>query len=70
MYIIICEIDHQSRFNARDRVLRAGAWDDPEGWDWGGRWEWGSGRGTHVHPWLIHVNVLNEYIMITHKTCI
>ena len=30
-------------------------WDDPEGW--GGRWEWGSGWGTHVHPWLIHVNV-------------
>ena len=26
-------------------------WDDPEGW--GG----GSGWGTHVHPWLIHVNV-------------
>ena len=22
-----------------------------------GRWEGGSGRGTHVHPWLIHVNV-------------
>ena len=24
-----------------------------EGWDGEG----GSGRGTHVHPWLIHVNV-------------
>ena len=24
---------------------------------WGGRWERGSGWGTHVHPWLIHVNV-------------
>ena len=22
-----------------------------------GRWEGGSGWGTHVHPWLIHVNV-------------
>ena len=21
------------------------------------RWEWGSGWGTHVNPWLIHVNV-------------
>ena len=32
-----------------------GHW-DPEGWDaeGGGR---GSGWGTHVHPWLIHVNV-------------
>ena len=24
---------------------------------WDGRWEGGSGLGTHVHPWLIHVNV-------------
>ena len=24
---------------------------------WGGRWEWGSGWGTHVNPWLIHINV-------------
>ena len=28
-------------------------WDNPEGWDGEG----GSGWGTHVHPWLIHVNV-------------
>ena len=28
-------------------------WDDPEGWDGEG----GTGWGTHVHPWLIHVNV-------------
>ena len=32
-------------------------WDDPEG---GGR---GSGWGTHVHPWLIHVNVLQEPLL-------
>ena len=32
-------------------------WDDPEGWDWGERWEGGSGWGTHVSPWLIHVNI-------------
>ena len=24
---------------------------------WRGRWERGSGWGTHVNPWLIHVNV-------------
>ena len=24
---------------------------------WGGRWEGGSGWGTHVPPWLIHVSV-------------
>ena len=29
---------------------------------WGGRWEGGSGLGTHVHPWRIHVNVWqNQY---------
>ena len=56
-YIIICETDCQSRFDAWDRVLRAGALGWPRGMRWGGRWEWGSGWGTHVHPWLIHVNV-------------
>ena len=39
-------------------------WDDPEGWDWrevGG----GSGWGTHVHPWWIHVNVWqNQYNIV------
>ena len=29
----------------------------PWGKRWGGRWEGGSGWGTHVHPWLTHVNV-------------
>ena len=24
---------------------------------WGGRWEGGSGWGTYVNPWLIHINV-------------
>ena len=24
---------------------------------WGGRWEGGSGWGTHVNPWLIHIDV-------------
>ena len=28
-------------------------WDDPKGWDGEG----GPGWGTHVHPWLLHVNV-------------
>ena len=32
-------------------------WDDPEEWDGEGG-EWGcSGWGTHVYPWLIHVDV-------------
>ena len=29
----------------------------PRGMEWGGRWEGESGWGTHVNPWLIHVNV-------------
>ena len=56
MYIIY-ETDCQSRLNAWGRVLRAGALGWPWGMGWGGRWEGGSGWETHVHPWLIHVNV-------------
>ena len=39
------------------QVLGAGALGRPRGMQWGGRWEGGSGWGTHVNPWLIHVNV-------------
>ena len=39
------------------QLLRAGALGRPRGMGWGGRWEGGSGWGTHVNPWLIHVNV-------------
>ena len=31
-------------------------WDDPKRWNGEG----GSGWGTHVHPWLIHVNLWQE----------
>ena len=31
MYIIICEIDDQSKFNVWNRALKADAWDNPEG---------------------------------------
>ena len=33
-------------------------WEDPEGWDGegGGKGDQ-AGWGTHVNPWLIHVNV-------------
>ena len=41
-----------------DRVLRAGAL--------GGRWEGGSGWGTHVHPYQIHVNVWQNNKKITY----
>ena len=35
-------------------------WDDPEGW-----WEGGSGWGTWVHPWRMHVDVWqNQYNIV------
>ena len=37
--------------------LRLVHWDDREGWDEEGGGGGGSGWGTHVYPWLIHVNV-------------
>ena len=39
------------------QVLRAGALGRPRRMGWGGRLEGGLGWGTHVTPWLIHVNV-------------
>ena len=39
------------------QVLRPGALGRPRGIGWRGRWEGGLGRGIHVYPWLIHVNV-------------
>ena len=35
------------------QVLGAGALGRPRGIGWRGRWAGGSGRGTHVNPWLI-----------------
>ena len=32
-------------------------WDDPEGWDGKGGGRGVQDGGTHVHPWLIHVDV-------------
>ena len=57
MYTIIYETNHQSRFDAWDRVLGAGALGWPRGMGWGGRSEGSSGWGTHVHLWRIHVNM-------------
>ena len=39
------------------QVLRAGALGRPRGIGMGRRQEAGSGWGTHVNPWLIHVSV-------------
>ena len=32
-------------------------WDDPKGWEGDGGGSEGQDGESHVHPWLIHVNV-------------
>ena len=32
MYITICEIDDQCKFDAQSRALNPVPWDNPEGW--------------------------------------
>ena len=39
------------------QVLGADVLGRPIGMGWGWRWDGGLGWGTHVIPWLIHVNV-------------
>ena len=40
-------------------------WDDPEGWYGEGGGRGGSGVGTYVHPWRIHVDVRqNQYSIV------
>ena len=44
MYITICEIDDQSKFDACNRALKASAWGQPRGMGWGGKKDWGLGQ--------------------------
>ena len=49
-------------------MLGAGALGRPRGMVRGGRREDGSGWGTHVHPWRMHVDVWqNEYNIVKLK---
>ena len=50
-------MNRQSGFDAGYKMLGAGALGGPRGMLWGGWWEGGSGWGTRVHPWWIHVDV-------------
>ena len=68
MYNIIYETSHQSRFDARYWMLGAGALGRPRGMVWGGRREEGSGWGTRVYLWLIHVDIWqNQYDIVKLK---
>ena len=42
-------------------------WDDSEGWYGEESGRGGSGWGTHVHPWQIHVVWQNQYNIVKFK---
>ena len=68
MYNIIYETSRQSRFDARYWMLGAVALGRPRGMVWGGRREEGSGWGTHVYLWQIHVDIWqNQYNIVKLK---
>ena len=50
MYITICEIDDQSKFNTWNRTRKAGALRPPREMGWGGSWEGGLGWGDTCAP--------------------
>ena len=67
-YNIIYETSRQSRFNVRYWMLRAGALGRPRGMVRGGRREEGSGWGTRVYLWQIHVDIWqNQYNIVKLK---
>ena len=59
-----CKLSYVRRITSPGSVHDTGYsglvhWDEPEGWDGGSGW------GTHVHPWLMHVNVWqNQYNIV------
>ena len=63
------------RFTSLDSMHNTGClglvhWDDPEGWyrEGGGRREEGSGWGTRVYLWRIHVDIWqNQYDIVKLK---
>ena len=64
-YNIIYETNRQSRFDEGYRMLGAGALGRPRGMVWGGRREGGSGWGTRVYLWWIHVDIWqNQYNIV------
>ena len=65
LYNIIYETNRQSRFDAWYWMLGAGALRWPRGMVRGGRREEGSGWGTRVYLWRIHVDVWqNQYNIV------
>ena len=68
VYNIVYEMSHQSRFDARYWMLGAGALGRPRGMVRGGRRKEGSGCGTRVYLWRIHVSIWqNQYNILKLK---
>ena len=68
MYNTIYEMSRQSRFNVRYWMLGAGALGQPRGMVQGRRREEGSGWGTRVYLWQIHVDIWqNQYNIVKLK---
>ena len=68
MFNIIYEMSRQSRFDAQYLMLGAGALGWPRGMVQGGRREEGSGWGTRVYLWWIHVDMWqNQYNIVKLK---
>ena len=67
MYIIICETDHQSSFDAWNRLLRAVALGWPWGIGWGCRWE-GCQDGEHMytHGWFMSIYGKSHKSIVKH----
>ena len=65
-----CMISYMKRITSPGSLHDTGClglvhWDDPEGWYREGSGKGGSGRGTHVHLWWIHVDVWqNQYNIV------
>ena len=68
MYNIIYEMSRQPKFGVWYWLLGAGALGRPRGMVWEGRREEGSGWGTHVYLWWIHVDIWqNQYNIVKLK---
>ena len=68
MYNTIYEMSCQSRFDAWYWMLGAGALGWPRGMVWRGSREEGSGWGTRVYLWRIHVDIWqNQYNIVKLK---
>jgi len=65
LYNIIYATNHQSRLDAGYRMLGAGALRRTRGIVWGDSVEGGSGLGTCVYLWQIHIDVWqNQYNIV------